>query len=289
MILITGATGPFGFHVITSLLQLGTDATEISALVRDKKKASLVLPPEIELKQGNYDDFESLKNAFRGADKLMFVSGNEIGKRDSQHKNVVDAAKDAGVKHIIYTSFIRKEISQPSGIAFLQDTHIKTENWIKESGLTYTILQNALYLDTVPMFLGENVLKEGTIYQPAAEGKMTPVLRSELAEAAARILSTEGHENKVYPLSNGDSVSYDDIAQILSEKSGKQIVYRSPSVSEFKEALQKKNVPAEYIDLFVGFSTAQYQGELELPDNTLESILGRRPSSVKKILDAIYA
>ena len=145
MILITGATGPFGFHVITSLLQLGTDATEISALVRDKKKASLVLPPEIELKQGNYDDFESLKNAFRGADKLMFVSGNEIGKRDSQHKNVVDAAKDAGVKHIIYTSFIRKEISQPSKVKTGGSTF---KNPIDQSNLkVWEIIKNSVPLD----------------------------------------------------------------------------------------------------------------------------------------------
>jgi len=196
MILVTGSTGAFGSNAIDYLLEKGLEASMISALVRDLEKAEDLKNKGIQVRKGDYNDYGSLVSAFQGVDKLLFVSGSDIEIREAQHQNLVKAAKEAKVNHIVYTSFVRKENIENSEIGFLQDTHIKTEQWIKESGITYTILQNALYMDMIPMFVGEAVAESGMIALPAESGRCSSVLRTELAEVAANILVTKGHENK---------------------------------------------------------------------------------------------
>lgn len=289
MILVTGATGSYGAAAIDHLLAKGTDASDIAALVRNPEKATDLKAKGVEIRQGDYLDKDSLVKAFTGVDKLLFVSGSEIETREAQHENVVKAAKEAKVGHILYTSFVRKEEITDSAISFLQDTHIKTENWIKDSGLPYTILQNALYMDMIPMFVGEAVVEHGAIVLPAENGKSTAVLRNELAEAAAEVILGEGHENKVYPLSNNDAYTYADVAEAISKATGKEVVYNSPSVDEFQKMMEENKVPAEYIGLFTAFSVAQAKGELELNDNTLEKLLGRKPTTMADFVKTVYA
>jgi len=289
MILVTGATGEFGKAAINFLLKKGVNPSEISALVRSKEKATDLKEKGITIKVSDYNDYDGLVNAFTGVGKLLFVSGSEIETREVQHKNIVDAAKEAGVKYIAYTSFIRNTPVENSSIAFLQDTHVKTENWIKESGIPYTILQNALYMDMIPIFAGEAVLNNALILQPADQGKSSSVLREELAEVAANVIIGEGHENKVYPLSNPEAHTYQNVAEIITEASGKEIKYQSPSAEEFQTTLTALGVPAEYIGLFTAFSVAQAKGELELNDSTLEKLLGRKPITAKVYLTKIYS
>lgn len=289
MILVTGATGKFGKAAINFLLEKGVNPSEISALVRSKEKATDLREKGITIKIGDYNEYDGLVNAFTGVDKLLFVSGSEIETREVQHKNIVDAAKEAGVKYIAYTSFIRNTAVENSSIAFLQDTHVKTENWIKESGIPYTILQNALYMDMIPIFAGEAVLNNALILQPAEQGKSNSVLREELAEVAANVITREGHENKIYPLSNPEAHTYQNVAEIISEASGKKIKYQSPRAEEFQTTLTALGVPAEYIGLFTAFSVAQAKGELELNDSTLEKLLGRKPITAKVYLTKIYS
>ncbi|WP_020529329.1 SDR family oxidoreductase [Flexithrix dorotheae] len=287
MILVTGATGEFGSKVIQFLLDKGITPSEIAAFVRNKEKAADLEAKGIELRIGNYSEYNSLVKGFAGIDKLLFVSGSEIETREAQHKNVVKAAKEAGAKQIIYTSFIRNTEVENSAIKFLQETHFKTENWIKESGIPYTILQNALYLDLLPMFAGE-VAKNGVIVQPAENGKSNAVLRTELAEAAANVLTSEGHQNKTYPLVNHKAHSYDDVAKDISEVIGKPVNYQSPQPEKFQASLKEANVPEEYIGIFTAFSVAQAKGELTLEDDSLEKLLGRKPTTAKEFIGQIY-
>jgi len=153
MILITGSTGNYGKATIDFLLKKGFSANSISALVRDVTKAEDLKTKGINLKIGDYDNYASLVEAFKGVDKLLLVSGNDVVNRGKQQINAVNAAKEAGVKHIIYTSFVRKNDSETSPIAFIAKSHIETEKQIKASGMAYTILKNNLYLDVLPMFL----------------------------------------------------------------------------------------------------------------------------------------
>ena len=191
MILVTGATGHFGKAAIDFLLEKGVQPGAISALVRDEAKASDIKEKGVSLRVGDYDNTESLKAAFKGVDKLLFISATDPEQRARQHANVVAAAKEAGVKHIVYTSFERKNETAASPIAFLSLTHLNTEKAIRESGMAYTILRNNLYADVLPMFLGDKVLETG-VYFPAGEATAAFALRADMAEATANILTTVG-------------------------------------------------------------------------------------------------
>ena len=289
MILVTGATGEFGKHVVKQLIEKDVKTSGISVLSRSEKKANIFKADGITVKIGDYTNYDSLVKAFEGVDKLLFVSSSEIENRAAQHQNVVKAAKATGVRHIVYTSFMRNQERDDSAIAFLQDSHLKTENWIKESGMTYTFLQNATYLDMLPMFIGEQVLETGVIMQPTQNGKSSLVLRQELAEAAAAVLTSEGHENKTYPLVNNQAISYNEVAESIAQISGKDITYQSPSPEEYQATLKTYGIPDEYIGLFTAFSVAQANGELEMSDNSLEKLIGRKPTTAKEFLTKIYA
>ena len=288
MILVTGATGEFGKHAVQQLMKKGVNTSDISVLSRSMEKANNYKEDGITVKIGDYTNYDSLVKAFEGVDKLLFVSSSEIENRAEQHQNVVRAAKATGVKNIVYTSFMRNQETDNSAIAFLMDSHLKTENWIKDSGIAYTFLQNATYLDMLPMFIGEQVLETGVIMQPAENGKSSSVLRQELAEAAAAVLTSEGHENKAYPLVNNQAISYNDVAELIAEISGKNITYKSPSPEEYQATLKTYGVPDEYIGLFTSFSVAQANGELEMSDNSLEKLLGRKPTTAKEFLTKVY-
>ena len=144
MILVTGATGPLGKAVVESLLKK-TPASNITALVRDPAKSEALKEQGVDIRQGDYNNYDSLVKAFTGIDKLYFVSGNDIPNRSTQQANVVRAAKQAGVKHILYTSFQRKNETFSSPIALVAQSHLQTEKALKESGIPYTILKHTLY------------------------------------------------------------------------------------------------------------------------------------------------
>jgi NAD(P)H dehydrogenase (quinone) len=209
-------------------------------------------------------------------------------KRGKQQEDAVKAAKEAGVKHIIYTSFERRNETETSPIAFLAKAHIDTEKNIKESGMTYTILRNNLYADILPMFLGEKVLETGVFF-PAGDAKVGLTVRSDMAEAAANILTSEGHENKDYFISNTENVSLGEIAENLSQLSGKNITYTSPDSAVYVDTLSKAGVPAEYTGMFAAFGEAMKQGEFNTSKTDLENLLGRKPTSVKEFLAGVYA
>lgn len=291
MILVTGATGQFGSKAIEHLLKKGINSSEISALVRDVEKAKSLTEKGIELRIGDYNDHDSLVNAFRGIDKLLLVSSNDrsgFENRARQHINVINAAREAQVKHIIYTSFVRKPQFEDSAIAAFQDSHVQTEKAIKESGINYTILQNGIYLEMIPVFAGDKVAETGNILFPAGEGKASYVLREELAEAAAHVLVSESHENKVYQLTNSESVSFYDIANALSVPLAKEVKYNSPGADEFEALLTKFGVPALYIGMFIMWGSALAQGTMDVEDNTLERFLGRKPTSMTQFLKNNY-
>ena len=289
MILVTGATGNYGKSTIDFLLKKGISSTNIVALVRDEEKATDIKSQGVSLRIGDYDNYTSLVNAFKGVEKLLFVSGSDILNRSTQHQNVVQAAKEAGVKHIVYTSFQRKNETETSPLWIVAQSHIQTEKWLKESGIGYTILKNNLYMDFLPGFIGEKVLETGVIFVPAESGKVSAVLRSEMAEAAASILATTGHEGKEYNFTNTNAVSYQEIAQTISDVSGKTIDYISPSVVDYEKTLANYGVPAEVIGIFSSFALAQADGELDVVGSDLEQLLGRKPTSVKTFLNQVYS
>lgn len=286
-IIITGSTGQLGKGIVAELLKK-TDAKNVSVLVRSQEKAEFYKNTGVTVFLGDYMDYESLLKAFKGQDKLFFISSGDLNDRLKQHENVVKAAVEAKVKHIIYTSFQRKNETESSPIWMLASVHIATEKMIKESGLTYTILKNGVYADFLPALLGNNVFENNTIYLPAGDGKAAFTLRSDLAAGSAAILISGGHENKTYDFCADQTYSFNDIANYLSEISGKKISYVSPSLDEYKATLSKEAVPALYIGMFAGSATAIKQGEFDLADVTLSRLLGRKCTSLKDFLAEVY-
>jgi len=285
--LITGSTGHFGGAVIEFLLQK-TDAGSIAALARNESKAEELKDKGIDVRIGDYDDYNSLVKALEGIEKLLFVSGSDVFNREQQHKNMVNAAKEAGVQHIIYTSFERKTESGDGPLGIVAKAHIETDRHIKDSGLTYTILRNNLYADGLPMFFGENVLENG-IYLPAGDGKGAFAVRREMAEVAANVVAGEGHENKEYNVSNTRNYSMNDLASILSDISGREVKYNSPSVDEYKTTTNKAGVPDEAVKFTVMFCEAIKQGEFETSHSDMSTLLGRKPMSMKEFFQATYS
>ena len=288
MILITGATGNFGKATIDFLLKKNIPANNIAALVRDPAKAEFLKNNGVNIRVGDYDDYSSLLIAFKGVDKLLLISGSDIVKRGTQQENAVKAAKEAGVKHIVYTSFERKNETGASPIATLAKAHIDTEKDIKASGMEYIIMRNNLYADVLPMFMGEKVLKTG-IFLPAGDGNASFAPRLDMAEAAANILKYEGHENKEYVIANNINYSLNDVADFLSEISGKKVTYINPTKEVYKDAMSKAGVPMEYIGMIADFSEAIKQGEFSTTKSDLENLLGRKPTTLKEYLKSVYA
>ena len=286
-ILVTGATGQLGQAVVNELLNK-INASNISILVRNLAKAEELKAKGVSVIQGDYNDYTSLVAAFRGVDKLYFVSSSDVMNRFAQHQNVVKAAAEAQVGYILYTSAQRKSEDGSSPIALVADAHWKTDNLIKESGLTYTILKNGLYTDILPMFMGDKVIETGTIFLPAGDGKASYASRNDLAAAGAILLTTEGHENKVYEMGGPVAYSFQDIAGMLSELSGKTIQYVSPSAEVFSEQLKSYGLPDEAIQGAATFCVAIAQGEFNFRSTDLETILERKAQTVRDFLKAAY-
>src|SRR4030095_1382889 len=208
MILITGATEDLGKATIEFLLEKGAQLGTIAALVRERNKAADLLSKGIIVRIGDYNNYASLVDAFKGVHKLLLVSGTDPENRAKQHENAIKAAKEAGVKHIVYTNYERKNGTENSPAAFSVQRHNYSGKVIKESGIPYTILHNIVYSDMLPFYLDETVSGAGVVF-PTGQTPATFTLYSDMAEPTANVLMSEGHENKEYFFSNAENVSCD--------------------------------------------------------------------------------
>jgi NAD(P)H dehydrogenase (quinone) len=286
-ILITGATAKLGGLVLDALFTR-TAKENIAVMMRRDKGAEEFSNKGIEVRIGNYDDTASMVQAFKGIDKLYFISGPDLEGRLTQHKNVVAAALEANVGHVIYTSYSRKGGPEAHPLFTLAQGHIVAENAIKDSGIPYTLLLNNYYMEVIPLFVGENILQSKTIYFPAAHGKNGFIARNDIAELSAVILTTTGHEQKTYEVSGEQAYGFEEIAKLISEVSGITINYISPSEQDFEKALSGYGVPPALIELSSLSAKAIVAGEFDKISNTYERITGRKPTSMIKFLQHQY-
>lgn len=284
MILITGATGNLGLAVVNQLLKV-IETDQFSVLARNETKAEFLKEKGIEVRIGNFDDSLSLENAFTNIDKLLLISTMEQN-RFEQHKNVVDAAVKAGVKHIIYTGLAIKDI-ETSGVKDLMISHFQTENYIKEKGLIYTFLRNTMYADAIPLIAGEEIFERG-ISLPGGNGKVPYALRREMGEATANLLLQEGHENKTYDITGSKAYSYQDIVIGLNAITGKEVHYTDVDANTFPSILKDAGVPDFPIYLLSGTVDDIRNHQYEINNNTLEMLLGRPTASLIEFLQEIY-
>ncbi len=286
--LVTGATGHLGSGTIEFLLNK-VSPNDIAALARSEEKGAILKEKGIDVRIGNYEDYDSLINAFQGIDKLLLISSSEMGNRAAQHINVINAAKEAGVKHIVYTSFIRQKDDPNSALWFIAKDHVETEEYLMNCGISYTIFKNGFYMDMITDFIGQNVLETQIVFLPAGDGKVSFALRKEIAGALANMLTTDGHENKSYDIGGEETVSFGEIADFLTEISGKKINYVSPDLETYKQELAKHNVPEMYINLFAAFAVAFSENSMDVKSKDLNMLLGRNATDVKSFLAKTFS
>lgn len=285
MILVTGATGHLGSQIVENLLKQ-ISPNEIAVLVRSEEKAKKLKEKGVQIRVGDYTNPNSLVEAFKDVEKLILISSNDFNDRIGQHKNAIDAAKKAGVKHILYTSMSMNDIETSPLKGFLED-HYQTEDYIKQNGFTYTMLQHSLYADVIPMFIGEQVLETGVFF-PAGEGRVAYASRTDLAEAISKIVLSDTYDNQSLPLTNTENYSYADVAKILSELSGKEVAYVSPTPKDFEETLKGFGLPESIIQMSLGFAAGIKNNDFDKTFPNLETILGRKPQTLKDFLKSVY-
>ena len=274
MIAITGATGQLGQHVVANLLNT-TAANQLVAVVRNPAKAEALSQKGVVVRQADYGDEAALTRALQGVDKLLIISSSEVGQRAPQHRNIINAAKAAGVKFIAYTSLLHADTS-PLGLA---DEHVATEKMLADSGIPYALLRNGWYTENY-LASAPAALEHGVFIGAAGEGKIASATRADYAAAAARVIAEDGHGGKVYELAGDHGWTLSELAAELAKQSGKNVVYQNLSQADFAAALKSVGLPAGLADMLADSDVGASKGGLFDDSHTLSKLIGRPSTSL---------
>lgn len=263
---ITGATGQLGRLVVEKLKQR-VDNDSLVALVRSPEKAADL---GIEAKTFDYTKPESLAEGLKGIDHLLLISGNEVGQRKTQHENVIEAAKKSGVKWIVYTSLLHADTSSLS----LAKEHAETEELLEKSGIPYTILRNGWYTENYTSSVQASV-QAGAFVGSAGDGRISSAPRADYAEAAAVVLSSEGHVGKVYELAGDEDYTLKELAAEVSKQVGKEIPYNNLPETEYAKVLVSMGVPEGFAQAIAQWDTGASRNDLFNDQKVLSGLIGR--------------
>jgi NAD(P)H dehydrogenase (quinone) len=270
---VTGSTGGLGGMVARQLSGLGSAQR---LLVRDAGRA-----PELEnaaVVVCTYSDAEASRQALEGAKVLFMVSAAEAEDRLQQHFTFIDAAADAGVEHVVYTSIYR---CAPDAIFTLARDHYATEERIKASGMDFTFLRNNLYLDFLPLMTGE----DGVIRGPAGDGVFSGVAREDIARSALAVLRDPAiHKGRTYNLTGPEDLSMRQAAEVITEGTGRTITYQPETVDEAYASRASYGAPQWQLDAWVSTYTAIAAGELAGVSPDVHGLTGQDPISLREFL-----
>lgn len=264
-IAITGATGQLGRLVINKLKEkIPTD--NMIALSRSVEKAKGL---EVEVREFDYEKPAMLKPALKGVDTLLLISASEIGKRFSQHKHIIEAAKHAGIKWIVYTSLLRTDNTSLD----IGTEHKVTEKLLKESGIPFTILRNGWYTENYTSSV-PGAIRGGALMGCAGNGKISGAARADYADAAAAVLTGKNHQGKIYELAGDNFFTLSDLAAEISRQTGKNIPYKNLSEKDYTSALKNFGVPEEFAKVIAGWDTAASKNDLFDDSHQLSRLTG---------------
>jgi NAD(P)H dehydrogenase (quinone) len=280
MIIVTGATGQLGRQIVERLLTR-VPADQVGLSVRDPKKAQTFADQGLRVRQGSFTDTDSLAHAFEGAAQVLIVSVDKMGEEAvQQHCAAIDAAAAAGARRILYTSHMGANASslfQPCR------DHAATEEALRASGVPFTSLRNGFYDASAVRFLG-HAMESGQIVLPA-DGPVSWTAHADLADAAAAILADEGRfDGPTPPLTAAQALTFDDIARIGTNVTGRTITRTTAPDDQFREQLAGRGVPAEAADQLLGIFAASRAGEFAAVAPTLATLLGREPTTLDAVL-----
>ena len=269
---VTGAAGAVGGRVARRLEALGLPQRLV---VRDPAKA-----PEVggaQVVAGSYADGESMRRALDGIDTLFLVSGRESRTRLEEHYSVVDAAAAAGVRRVVYTSFLA---AAPDATFILARDHYATEERIRSTALAYTFLRDSMYLDSVPMM----VWADGVIRGPAGDGRVACVARDDVADVAVVALTQAGHEGATYDLTGPEARTLADMAAALSRHLGRPIRFEDETLDEARASRAGFGAEAWEVEGWVTSYAAVATGEMDVVSDAVQRVTGHPPLSLEGFL-----
>jgi len=271
-IAITGATGQLG-RLVVNKLKSKVPASSIVVLVRTPGKAADL---GVTAREADYSKPDTLERALSGVETLLLISSNEIGKRSVQHRNVIEAAKKAGVQWVVYTSLLHAETS---AITALSGEHLDTEAALKASGMPYTILRNGWYTENYTASV-PGAIAGGAFLGCANGGKISSAAREDYAEAAVAVLTSQGHKGKTYELAGDQAYTLSELAAEISRQTGKSIPYKNLSEAEYAGALAGFGLPVPVAQAYANFDTGAAQGALFDDGHQLSKLIGHPTTPV---------
>jgi NAD(P)H dehydrogenase (quinone) len=294
--MISGASGSLGGKIATLLLNQ-VAAEDVTLVTRTPEKLDAFKQRGATVHPGDYNDPAALERAYTGGDVLMMISSMAVTERIPEHRNAIEAAKKAGIKHIVYTSTAGIHPQNPTLSA---SDHIVTEDDLRRCGMGYTIMRNACYAEVFPTVAAQPVLRSGEWVQVEGNGKLAPISKDDIARTAvACLLDPARHDGAVYEITGPDLVSFRDIAAMTSEVYGVPIQYRSVSVDERYAMLDAMGVPRKFTDGMDGHPDAHLwcseemvtadiafqAGYHAILTHHVEFITGEKPANLRAVFD----
>lgn len=269
-VVVTGATGHLGRLVVERLLETGVPAGEIVAAGRAAEKLKDLADRGVQVRAIDYDDPTSLPDAFDGASAVLLVSGSEPGKRLPQHTNAVEAARQAGVGLLAYTSIVNADTTT----MLLAEEHQATEALVRASGIPFVLLRNSWYFENYFARLPV-ILAHGALTGSAGNGRVSAATRADYAAAAAAVLTTDGHAGQAYELGGDEGFTLTELAAELSAQTGQQIVYQDLPEDAYVQVLVGAGVPEPVAAILADADRGLARGDLYTGRGDLRRLIGR--------------
>ncbi|TJZ94571.1 SDR family oxidoreductase [Actinacidiphila oryziradicis] len=279
-IVITGATGQLGRLTVEALLRRGIPAADIIATGRDITGIKDLADRGITVRRADFADTDSLAEAFAGADRLLLISASvPVDERVANHRRVIDAAAAEGVSLMAYTSTTHAD----TATTIIGATHGETEEYLRDRGIPSVLLRNGWYLENYTSQLPQ-ILQNGAVVGAAGEGRISAASRADYAEAAAVVLTAEGHTGAVYQLGGDESFTLTELAAAISTAAGNQVTYADLPVTEFARALAAAGLPAVLAEVLADADLGMSRGEMYTDSGDLRRLIGRPPVTLAEAL-----
>jgi NAD(P)H dehydrogenase (quinone) len=278
---ITGATGSLGRLVVEALLDQNVPAGQIVATGRDLAKIADLAERGVQVRPVDYNDPQSLRQAFKGAEKVLLISGSEVGQRIEQHRNAIKAAKEVGAALIAYTSVANAD---NTGMQLAAE-HQATEEVLRASGVPFTLLRNGWYLENYTGQLAVH-LQHGAVLGSAGEGKVSAAAREDYAQAAAAVLLKEGQAGKVYELGGDQAFTLNDLAAEITAVTGQPVRYQDLPAEQYAKVLQDAGLPEAYAAILADSDLGIARGDLLVTGSDLSSLIGRPTTPLREAVQA---
>lgn len=281
-IVVTGATGQLGRLTVEALLRRGIPAADIIATGRDIAGIKDLADRGITVRRADFADTDGLAEAFAGAERLLLISASvPVGERVANHRRVIDAAASAGVSLVAYTSTTHAD----TATTVIGATHRETEAYLRDRGIPSVLLRNGWYLEDHTSQLPQ-ILQNGAVVGAAGEGRISAASRADYAEAAAAVLTAEGHTGAVYELGGDESFTLTELAAAISAAAGKQVTYADLPVADFAQVPASAGLPAELAEVLADADRGMNRGEMYTDSGDLRRLIGRPPVTLAEALAA---